>query len=92
MRISIYNVFLERALIVSALPWQDVPLLSTKLHVLEKTLQAFVHEVIDIDSDEDVADSAIIEKELNKIKKGKAVVDVSDGHLNGHSKVRYQLL
>lgn len=69
--------------------WQDVPLLSIKLHVLgeKKTLQAFVHEVIDIDSDEDIADSAIMETELNEIKKGKSVMDVSGGLLNGHSEV-----
>lgn len=55
----------------------------------KNSLQALVYEVIDIESDED---SAIIEKELNKLKKGKAVMDVSDGHLNGYSKVQQLLL
>ncbi|OWM88661.1 hypothetical protein CDL15_Pgr002428 [Punica granatum] len=50
-----------------------------------KQKEPFVHEVIDIDDDEDPGDAVIIEKELNKIKKGKAVMDVSDGRLNGYS-------
>lgn len=52
-------------------------------------MQAFVYEVIDDDSDEDIADSAIIEKELDKLKKGKAKVDASNDHLNGYSTVQY---
>ncbi|KAK4779158.1 hypothetical protein SAY86_006686 [Trapa natans] len=48
--------------------------------------QKEVHEVINVDGDEESADTAIDVVEPSNIKKGKAVMNVPDGDLNGYSK------
>lgn len=65
----------------------SLSLVSNLFHLLGITSQGFVHEVIDVEKDENIADSSINVRELNKLKKGKAVMDVSDGPINSYSEV-----
>lgn len=87
IRLGLEDICKRLTHLVLLVLWQDVPLLSIKFRLLGITFQAFVQEVINVDKAEDNADSAINVKEPDNIKKGKAVMDVSDGHLNGDSGV-----
>ncbi|KAK4752519.1 hypothetical protein SAY87_021317 [Trapa incisa] len=49
-----------------------------------KQKEALVYEIIDIESDEEIDNSGIIQKELKG--KGKAMMDISHSPLNGYSK------
>ncbi|KAK3424329.1 hypothetical protein EUGRSUZ_F01126 [Eucalyptus grandis] len=49
-----------------------------------KQKEAIFHEVIDIDNDDDCADLVVIDKNVDAMRKGKAVIDVDD-YCNGQA-------
>ncbi|KAK4768054.1 hypothetical protein SAY87_003195 [Trapa incisa] len=83
IRLRLGDIYEELPLLVLSVLWLDAYLLS-KFRLLGITLQ--VHEVINVDGDEESADTAIDVVEPSNIKKGKAVMNVPDGDLNGYTK------